>query len=69
MERTLYSRKVSFKTKYLCLKLNVDWFKLYKHTNYSVGILYLVVENLPRNIRFNIENTIIMGCIPGPNEP
>ena len=53
----------------LCLKLNVDWFKLYKHTNYSVGILYLVVENLPRNIRFNIENTIIMGCIPGPNEP
>ena len=52
-----------------CLKQNVDWCKLYKHTNYSVGILYLVVENLPRNIRFNIENTIIVGCIPGPNEP
>ena len=29
----------------LCLKLNLDWFK---HVQYSVGVIYLVLENLPR---------------------
>ena len=53
----------------LCLKLNVDWFKLYKYINYGVGILYLVIENLPRTKRFSTDNIIIVGCIPGPNEP
>lgn len=53
----------------ICLKLNVDWFKLYKHIIYSIGILYLVIENLPRTKRFSTDNIIIVGCIPGPNEP
>ena len=53
----------------LCLKLNVDWFKLHKYINYGVGILYLVIENLPRTKRFSPDNIIIVGCIPGPNEP
>ena len=53
----------------LALRLNIDWFRIYKHVNYSVGMLYLVIENLPRHKRYNLENIIIVGCIPGPNEP
>ena len=53
----------------LALRLNIDWFRIYKHVKYSVGMLYLVIENLPRHKRYNLENIIIVGCIPGPNEP
>ena len=53
----------------LCLQLNVDWFAPFKHLQYSVGVIYLVVENLPRTERYKLENTIIVGCIPGPKEP
>ena len=53
----------------LCLKLNLDWFNPFKHVQYSVGVLYLVVENLPRADRYKLENIIIVGCIPGPKEP
>ena len=48
----------------LALRLNIDWFRIYKHVNYSVG---LVIENLPRHKRFNLENIIIVGSVPGPN--
>jgi len=34
-----------------------------------VGVLYLVILNLPRAIRFKPENIIIAGIIPGPSEP
>lgn len=53
----------------LCLKLNLDWFNPFKHIQYSVGVLYFVVENLPRTERYRLENVIIIGCIPGPKEP
>jgi len=36
---------------------------------YSVGVVYLVVLNLPRNLRYKMENIIIVGNIPGPKEP
>ena len=36
---------------------------------YSVGVLYLVVENLPRSERYKIENIIIVRTIPSPKEP
>ena len=36
---------------------------------YSVGGIYLVIQNLPRDERFKEENVILIGCIPGPNEP
>lgn len=49
--------------------LNVDWFKPFKHTVYSVGVIYLVIQNLPRTVRFKPENIIIVGTIPGQNEP
>ena len=53
----------------LCLQLNLDWFNPFKHVQYSVGVLYFVVENLPRTDRYKLENIIVVGCIPGPKEP
>ena len=51
------------------LMLNIDWFQPFKHTQYSVGVIYLVLMNLPRSQRFLPENVIICAIIPGPNEP
>ena len=53
----------------LALMLNCDWFQPFDHSCYSVGVLYLVILNLPRSIRFKPNNIIIAGIIPGPNEP
>ena len=53
----------------LGLMLNVDWFQPFKLSRYSVGVIYLVVMNLPRNERFKFENVILVGVIPGPHEP
>ena len=54
---------------HLGLMLNCDWFQPFHQTQYSVGVMYLVIMNLPRTIRFKPENIIIVGIIPGPNEP
>lgn len=51
------------------LMMNVDFFQPYKHVPYSVGAIYCVVMNLPRNIRYKEENAILVGLIPGPHEP
>ncbi|XP_056106492.1 uncharacterized protein LOC130084975 [Rhinichthys klamathensis goyatoka] len=51
------------------LMMNVDWYQPYKHSPYSVGVIYLVVLNLPREERFKDENMILVGVIPGPKEP
>lgn len=48
--------------------LNCDWFQPFKHTQYSVGVLYLAAANLPRQIRFCRENIMVVGIIPGPSE-
>ena len=53
----------------LCLGLNIDWFNPYSETRYSAGAIYLTIFNLPRADRFKIENIILVGMIPGPNEP
>ena len=53
----------------LCLSLNIDWFNPYVETQYSVGAIYLVVQNIPRSHRFKVENMILVGLIPGPKEP
>ena len=50
----------------LLLMLNVDWFQPFIHTQYSVGVIYLVIQNLPRAIRFK---PVIVSTIPGPKEP
>lgn len=49
--------------------LNVDWFQPFKHSVYSVGVIYMVLLNLPRKERYKEENVIIVGVIPGPHEP
>ena len=51
------------------LMLNCDWFQPYKHTQFSVGVLYFAIQNLPREFRFLRENVLIVGIIPGPHEP
>ena len=43
------------------LMLNCDWFQPYKHTQFSIGVIYLAIENLPREYRFKRENIIIVG--------
>ena len=49
--------------------LNIDWFQPFEHTQYSGGVIYLVIHNLPRLVRFKPENVIIVCSIPGPKEP
>lgn len=47
------------------LMLNFDFFQPMKHRkDYSVGVLYLVLLNLPRAERFKWENVIVVGIIP-----
>lgn len=51
------------------LSLNVDWFQPFKHTTYSAGAIYIAIQNLPRNERYSNDNVLLIGIIPGPNEP
>ena len=51
------------------LVLNVDWFQPFTHIEYSVGAIYLTVQNLPRNERYKEENIILVGILPGSLEP
>ena len=53
----------------LALMMNVDWFQPFKHSPYSVGVIYLAVLNLPRAERFKRENILVVGILPGPGEP
>ncbi len=53
----------------LMLSLNVDWFQPTKSMNYHVGAIYLVINNLPRAERYKQHNLILVGLMPGPNEP
>ena len=48
--------------------LNIDWFCPFKHSEYSVGAIYLSIMNLPRKERFKRENILLLGLIPGPSE-
>lgn len=59
---------LSFPHRYL-LTINVDWFQPFSHVQYSVGAIYLVIQNLPHEIRCKQENMILVGLIPGPKEP
>ena len=49
--------------------MHMDWFQPYKHLTYSVGIIYLSVLNLPRSMRYQLQNICLIGIIPGPREP
>ncbi|KAI0740484.1 hypothetical protein C8Q76DRAFT_607829, partial [Earliella scabrosa] len=49
----------------LVLQFNLDWYR----GNYSVGAIYLTVDNNPRSKRFLREETFLLTIIPGPDEP
>ena len=49
--------------------INMDWFQPYKHLTYSVGVIYLSVLNLPRSMRYQLQNICLIGIITGPREP
>ena len=49
--------------------INVDWFQPFENSEHSIGVIYMVLLNLPREIRFKKENVLIVGIIPGPKEP
>ena len=45
--------------------INFDFFQPIKHRkDYSVGVLYLVLLNLPRHLQFKWENVIVVGIVP-----
>lgn len=46
------------------LMLNLDWFQPFQHVKYSIGVIYAVVLNLPRHLRFKLENVILIGINP-----
>ena len=47
------------------LSLNIDWFQPYKHRpDVSIGVIYLVLLNLPREERYKRENWVLAGVIP-----
>jgi uncharacterized C2H2 Zn-finger protein len=51
------------------LTLNIDWFEPYERGVYAVGVIYLTVQNLPREVRYHTDNVMLVGVIPGPKEP
>lgn len=48
----------------LALMINVDWFRPFKHTQYSIGVIYGVILNLPRELRYLEENVMVIGILP-----
>ncbi|XP_070564612.1 uncharacterized protein [Ptychodera flava] len=45
--------------------INVDWFQPFtRRSDISIGVIYMVVMNLPRHLRFKRENLILIGVIP-----
>lgn len=51
------------------LTLNIDWFQPFDRGIYSVGAIYMTIQNLPRSERYKLENILLIGVIPGPKEP
>ena len=47
----------------------MDWFQPYINSQYSVGVIYVVICNLPRSERFKPYNILTLAVIPRPNEP
>ncbi|GBC46382.2 uncharacterized protein LOC107584155 isoform X2 [Rhizophagus irregularis DAOM 181602=DAOM 197198] len=52
----------------LGIMINLDWFQPFNLSAYSFGVIYGVICNLPRDIRFKQENMLYLGLLPGPEE-
>ena len=48
----------------VCLVLNVNGFD-----PTTVGTIYASINNLPRQVRYQMENMLLVSVIPGPEEP
>lgn len=48
------------------LLINIDWFKPFKRSEYKVSAIMMSVLNLPRQERFKVKWTMILGVIPRP---
>lgn len=47
------------------LMINVDWFQPFsRRRDLSLGVIYFVFMNLPRHLRFRMENIMLIGIIP-----
>jgi len=46
----------------------MDWFQPFVSSQYSVGVIYAAICNLPRIERFKPENILTLAVIPGPHE-
>ena len=51
------------------LVLNFDFFNPFKRVKYSLGVLYAIIVNLPREERLKWKNVLVIAIIPGPEEP
>ena len=58
-----------FSDNFYAFMINLDWFQPYKHLTYLVGAIYLTVFNLPREVRYSLQNVCLIGILPGPKEP
>ncbi|GBB94492.1 hypothetical protein RclHR1_23670002 [Rhizophagus clarus] len=47
-----------FADTHIRLMLNMDWFQPFVNSQYSVGVIYAVFCNLPRNERFKPHNIL-----------
>lgn len=50
------------------LSINLDWFGANKDQCYSVGAIYATNLNLPRTVRNQPKNAILLGVLPGPSQ-
>jgi hypothetical protein len=53
----------------LLIALNFDFFQPFDNSTYSVGCIYATILNLPRSTRYKPENVMLLGVVPGPDEP
>jgi hypothetical protein len=58
-----------FADTHIGLMLNMDWFQPFLNSQYSVGVIYAVICNLPRSERFKPYNILTLAVLPGPKEP
>jgi hypothetical protein len=52
----------------LAFLLHIDWVSPFKHSQYSIGVIFLVILNLSHRKRTKIQNIILLGVIPGGKE-
>ncbi|CAB4439269.1 unnamed protein product [Rhizophagus irregularis] len=50
------------------IMINLNWFQPFNSSAYSSGVIYGVICNLSRDIRFKRENMLYLGLLPGPEE-